>query len=126
RREDETALPTHELALRILEPRGRFAREADEQDVDPPVAVEVARIGEEVVGVLRGVECLGLVDLVLRLEVGARVPIRTRDHIAVAVAIEVGVARALGVELARELDAAEGEVGVSSAGGTTCECGERY
>src|SRR6185503_20429751 len=92
-------------ATRVRVPRRGLAGETDEEHVDPAVAVEVAREGEEVVRVSARIEALRRIDLALRREVWAAVPVRPGDHVGESVAIEIGEARALAQEVGAERQA---------------------
>src|SRR5262249_22616698 len=115
-REREVARPVRLLALRVLVPERFLSREADDEEVEPSVRVEVERPREEVVGVVERVERLRRVDLVLFLEARPLVPVGARDDVALAVAIEVAERRPLAEELLRELDLLERRRDVGSAG----------
>jgi hypothetical protein len=89
--EDVVALPdriARERRPRVARPPRALAGEADEEDVEPAVLVEVVGEGEEVVGVLVRVERVDFGERVALGEVGPGVPVGTRDDVGVTVLVE--------------------------------------
>ena len=111
RRRELVALPVQIRALvlseRIAKPEGLLARKADHDDVEPAVRVEIVGPRKEVVRVAFGPEGPGRIELVALAELRPPIPIRSCDHVAGPVAVEVSEARALARELRRELHALE-------------------
>src|SRR5690606_38174195 len=114
--EDEMPRPVLACRARVLVPRRGLPWQTDHQDVEPAVAVEVAREGKKVVGVLVGdteralearnrgdrpvlapalEERRGGIELVPIGELGARVPERARHDVHLAVTIDVAGCRPL-------------------------------
>src|SRR4051812_33700387 len=91
-------LPRSGLAVRILEPRGFRAGEADDENVDPAVSVKVIRVGEEVVRVLQLVERRAGINRMTLLELRTGEPPRTRNGIELAIVVHVTKRGALGDE----------------------------
>ena len=104
----QVLLPGARLAGRILVPIGLLAGEGHVEHVGPAVAVEIARVGEEIVGVAVRIVGLGLVNLVADLEIGPLVPIRPGHDVQLAVLVEIGVIGPFGVELVAEHQLFEG------------------
>ena len=100
-------LPRLVLALRVFKPRRLLAGEADYEDVGPAVVVEVVGERDEVGGIALGVDFLGLVDRVPRLEIRPVVPERPGGEVGRAVLVEIAVCAALAVKLVRKLDLPE-------------------
>ena len=101
-------LPVAGFALRVGEPPGFLAGEADDDDIGPVVVVHVVGEGEEVIGVAGDVERLRRVVFVAVGVVWAGVPVRAVDDVHHAVVIEVAESGAFGEELVAELEFIEG------------------
>ena len=111
------------FVLGILVPGGVLARPAKHEHILPPVTVEVVGVGEEIVGipvaaaelalvaghfdffaVLHHLEGGGIiVDSVALFEIRPRVPVRTHDHIALAVLVKISKVPTFRPEMRREM-----------------------
>src|SRR5581483_7232537 len=103
---DDVLLPRPRLALRVLVPVGRLAREADDDLVRPPVTVDVVRPAEHALAVAR--QAVAVVALLLgrlvevvdaadrvHLPVRGLVPEVADEDVRLAVPVHVGAGDAL-------------------------------
>ena len=113
------------FALRVFVDEGRVAREAEDQDVRPAVAIEIVGVGDKVVGVAGGgIEGRLVHALVMRrldrvadalLEVGALPDVPTGGNVDVAVMVEVGDRAAFGDEVLGQGLLVEADLGSGGA-----------
>src|SRR5690606_1629419 len=105
--EGEVPRPVAVATLRIFVPERLLARKSDDQDVVPPVGIEVKDLDEEVVGVPARIERPLRIELVPGLVVGTLVPERSGHDVRRAVAVQIADSGPFGVEDVRKLDALE-------------------
>jgi hypothetical protein len=118
-------LPMPFSSFRVFVPRGILSREPINQDVGPPIAVEIVRKCEKIIRI--GIDrpeaafksrknllgpialfmfegCVGRIKLVSLLEIRPFVPIRPGDNIYFPITIEISEVGPFGPKLIRELD----------------------
>lgn len=121
-------MPTPSAALRagILKPRGIDAGKAEDENIVPPVAVEIVDEGEEVIGVAQRIPRNGGVNVVANFEVGPLPPIRAGDGVEFTIVVEIAEGGALAEKLIVERKLAVGGCGGigREAGGDEGEGGE--
>ena len=92
------------IMARILKPKHLLAGPLVDQHVQPTIAIHIADGRHKIIRIVGRIEILGCVDLVPYLEVGAGIPERPVDCVAVAVAVNVAKARCFGMKGVCQLD----------------------